>query len=357
MKILLTTGIYPPDIGGPATYAKILSDGLLKRGHKVSVVSFSSVMYLPKIIRHFAFMFKILINIKDVDIILAQDTVSVGLPSVLVSNALSIPIVIRVPGDFAWEQGVQRFSVKENIDDFQNKKYGFRVETLRKIQKFVVRSADFVITPSDYFLKIVSGWGVRPKNIKRIYNGVSIPEKIEEKKVTEKTVVSSGRLVPWKGFDLLIRSLKDSNYNLVIIGDGPDKERLVNIAKENNVLERVIFTGKLKREELLSYVLGSKVFVLPTSFESFSFMLVEAMMLGKPVVSFNIGNLKEIIDNGVNGILLEEKDPKILSQTIDGLIKDEELLKNMGTKAKEKSKEFSSEILIDNIENLFKKMI
>ena len=83
MKILIATGIYPPDIGGPATYSKLLFDELPKRGIKVSVLSFGEVRGYPKIIRHFIFFLKLIIRGSDCGVVLAQDPVSVGLPSLV----------------------------------------------------------------------------------------------------------------------------------------------------------------------------------------------------------------------------------------------------------------------------------
>src|SRR3989344_45899 len=126
-KILIATGIYPPDIGGPATYSKLLMDELPKRGFKVSVLSFGSVRHLPKLIRHLVYAWRLALMAIKYDVILAQDTVSVGLPAMIVSKIFRKKFLIRVPGDYAWEQAVQRFGVKETIDEFQKHSYGLRI--------------------------------------------------------------------------------------------------------------------------------------------------------------------------------------------------------------------------------------
>lgn len=357
MKILIATGIYPPEIGGPATYAVIVETEFKKRGHEVRVLPFRVVRKYPSLIRHFLFFLKVLKHAFWADIVLAQDTVSVGLPSLLACKILRKPIVVRVPGDFAWEQGVQRFGVKESIDDFQKKKYGFRVELLRSVQKFIVKKADFVMTPSDYFKSIVSLWGVLPKRLERVYNGVSIPENILPKVFSKKTIVSSGRLVPWKGFDTLIKCISKVDANLVIVGEGEDRKRLEDLVIENKVSDKVSFTGSLKREELLSFVSGSSLFVLPSSFESFSFQLVEAMMLGLTVVALDAGNLNEIIKNGENGVLIEKTKIENLPEILNSLLDDEGLRSKLSSSAKEDSKKFSIDKTVDEVENIFKKLL
>lgn len=357
MKILIATGIYPPEIGGPATYAFLVENELKKRGHEVFVLPFRVVRKYPTIIRHIFYFIKVCKKILWADIVLAQDTVSVGLPSLIASKITNKPIVIRVPGDFAWEQGVQRFGVKENIDDFQNKKYGFRVELLRKVQKFVVKKASFVITPSDYFKKVVFNWGVKSEKIICIYNGVSVPENITKKTFDNNTIVTAGRLVPWKGFDLLIKSIKNINADLLIIGDGEDKNRLEKLVKDLNVSDKVFFVGRLPREELLSYIKGSSLFVLTSSFESFSFQLVEAMMIGATVVALKAGNLSEIIKDKENGVLIEKNEIDNLSVILNSLLKDKELRDRLSSMAKDDSKKYSVSNTVDKLEKLFNNLI
>lgn len=357
MKILIATGIYPPEIGGPATYAVLVETELTARGHLVDVLPFRVVRNYPTVVRHILYFIKACRKVFSVDVILVQDTVSVGLPTMLAAKLFRKPIVVRVPGDFAWEQGVQRFGVKEGIDDFQKKKYGFRVELLRSIQKFVVQKANRVITPSDYFRGVVLGWGVANEKLQRIYNGVSIPQDIYPKKFNTKTIVSSGRLVPWKGFDLLIKLISRIDANLVIIGDGEDRKRLEALTQEYHVREKVLFTGSLPREEALSYIAGSDLFVLPSSFESFSFQLVEAMMLGSVVVALNAGNLNEIIHNGENGILIEEGDINLLSEKIRTLLNNQDVRKKLSHAAQEDAKKFNIHTTVDQLELMFKELI
>ncbi len=152
------TPLYPPEIGGPATYAQLLMHELPKRGVAVTMVKFSDFRHLPSGIRHAAIFWKLLWQSWRCDVIFAQDVFSVGFPAALVAKITGKPFVVRVPGDYAWEQGTQKFGVTESIDEFQTKKYSWRVEMLRKVQKFVVRSADEIIAPSAYFANLVSKW-------------------------------------------------------------------------------------------------------------------------------------------------------------------------------------------------------
>jgi glycosyltransferase involved in cell wall biosynthesis len=349
MKILVATGIYPPDIGGPATYSKLLFDELPKKGVEVEVLSFGEVRHLPKIIRHFVYLLKLLKKGKNIDLIFAQDTVSVGLPALFAAKILRKKFFVRVPGDYAWEQSVQRFGVKETIDDFQNKKYGWKVELLKKIQKITVDGADKVIAPSLYFQRLVSGWVKDKSKVYCIYNGIdlSIANKFPDIQYKPKTIISAGRMVPWKGFNILIEIMKDlPDWQLSIVGDGPQKEELLKFTKENNLENRVIFLGQIKREDLMKKLKESELFILNTHFESFAFQIVEAMAMGTPVITTNIGNLGEIIENGKEGILVTPDDKKAIMEAMENIsLNRNQILEE----AKIKSRRFSIENTLDEL--------
>lgn len=109
MKILIATGIYPPDIGGPAEYAKHLEEELTRLGHTVSVVSYSRLeKSLPFGLRHLVYFFRILARAFGAELFVTLDTFSVALPSVIVSRVFRKKNIIRVSGDFLWESYVER---------------------------------------------------------------------------------------------------------------------------------------------------------------------------------------------------------------------------------------------------------
>jgi glycosyltransferase involved in cell wall biosynthesis len=369
MKILIASGIYPPDIGGPATYSKLLKDKLPERGIQVDVLTFGEVRHLPKIIRHIAFFIKVISRSWSCDLIFAQDPVSVGLPSYLASFVMRKKFFIRVAGDYAWEQSTQRYGVKDSIDDFQNRSYGFKVSLLRAIQRFVVGRADTVFTPSIYFRNLVSAWNKNQKRVFHIYNGIDLQPITEGKNQAREsllipndaiTLVSIGRLVPWKGFFGVIDVLEDllltsSKYRLYIIGSGPDKEKLQEYISKKNLDGNIFLTGSVPREKVFSFLVASDIFVLNTFFESFSFQIVEAMHVGTPVISTNIGNISEIVENNKEGILVTPDDKLALTESILKILNNEQLRSKLVNSAKLKSKIFSIDNTLDNLCNFLVK--
>ncbi|MDP1719366.1 MAG: glycosyltransferase family 4 protein, partial [bacterium] len=376
-RLLIATGIYPPDIGGPATYTALLEGELPKRGFAVDHLAFTEYRKKPKIIRHLLYLWDCWKKVKNFDAIYAQDPVSVGLPALLAARLRGKKFFIRVAGDYAWEQAAQRFGVRDTIDDFSRfaesrearQKYPWQVKLLIKIQRFVVGRADLVITPSNYFRKLVGGWTKNPERVKTIHNGIDlkipnfypfgtspagrqfpIPNK------GNKTILSAGRLVPWKGFDFLIKLMANpelSDYKLRIVGDGPDKDRLAGIIKELHLENRVELPGEVNREAILKdYLPNAGIFILNTSFESFSFAVAEAMNAGIPIVATRIGSIPELVEDGKEGILVDPDNKEQILAAIKKISGDSDFRINLAFAAHIKAQEFSIDRTVDNLVKL-----
>ncbi len=359
MKILIATGVYAPDIGGPATYSKLLKDELPKHGIDVQVLSFGQVRHLPKIVRHFIYFLKVLKLGKRVDIIFTQDAVSVGVPSMLAARLLNKKFVVRLPGDYAWEQATQRYGVTDFIEEFQDRQYAIQVNFLKWVQRKIVKSADKVIVPSDYFKKIVISWGLSAKKVVRIYNGIEI--KTKEKIPTDvpdcNIIFSAGRLMALKGFSCLITLLsKLPDWHLVIAGEGPELQKLQKLAKEKSVFNRITFLGRISREEVLGWYKMADVFVLNSAFESFSFQVVEAMHSRIPVITTNAGALPELIDNGVHGLTVAPDDNVAILKGIQSVKEDTTKWKDMTEAATKKAETFSVDKTVESVSRLFKSL-
>lgn len=345
MKIVLATPLYPPEIGGPATDSASLANHLPALGMEAQVVPFREVRHLPKGFRHLVYGWRLYQAARSAAAIVAFDTVSVGLPSAIVALLARRRLIVRVPGDYAWEQGRQRFGVADSIDEFQKKRYGLRVELLRRIQRFVVKRAVLVVAPSDYFKRIVVGWGVQPSRVMRIYLGVDLGVSAEAPRdIPEgKTLFSAGRLVPWKGFSQLVELVPQlpEAWHLVIAGDGPMRGALEARATELGISSRVTFLGAVSHEAVLGWLKSTDAFVLNTSFESFSFQIVEAMASGIPVIATTAGNIPELITDGVEGVLCEPNDAEAFRHAIMSVTDEPGLWKDRTAAAKEKAATFS----------------
>lgn len=339
MHLLIATGLYPPEIGGPATYTKLLEERLPAQGIEVVVLPFRTVrIFLPGI-RHAVYFLLVIWKSLRADMVLVQDTVSTGFPVALASIITRKPYIVRVPGDYAWEQGVQRFGVTDSIEEFQKKRYGVRVRLLQRIQRFVVRRARRVIAPSEYLARIIAAWLPEPRHIDAIYNGIQIPETSAKRDTN--LIVTSGRLVPWKGFaDLIDIVARHADWTLVILGDGPEKEKLTEQARSLNAQYRVILPGQVANADARAWFDRASVFVLNSTYEGLSHTLIEAMAGGAPTIATNVGGNPEVIRAG-DGVLVAPRDPETLEKELTRLLSDTELRTRLGDAAALRARAFS----------------
>lgn len=333
MKLVIATPLYPPEIGGPATYSKLLEEGLPAHGIEVDLVKFSDVRYLPKLIRHYAYYRRVLKAARRADAVLALDPVSVGLPAMCAARRAGKPFVVKVVGDYAWEQGTQRFGITQSLDEFvKEKTVPFTVRFLRSIQTRVTRAADRVIVPSDYLKDIVTLWGISGEKIWRIYNGIALPEHLPEhqKKDGEFLIVSSGRRVPWKGFEAIERVAKQhANW-------------------------RVFIASGLPRDEALSWVKAADVFVLNSLYEGFPHALVEAMTLGTPVIATNIRGNRTLVVQGETGLLVSPENDSSLQEALMSVANDPAAARERALAAQKRMDQFALPHMLQSTAHLLK---
>ncbi len=369
MRILLATGIFPPEIGGPATYTKLIAEELTKLGHEVVVVTYgekSKVKIknvsrgLPKGIRHFVYFWKVLMHGKRADVIYAQDPVSAGLPALWAARLLRKKFLVRVAGDYAWEQGMQRFGVMDLLDDFVKKTYGTRVERLRRAQQKVARAAYRVIVPSEYLKRIVMTWGVSEDKIAVIYSVVEQHPLPDRKKAraalgfaeNDTILFSIGRLVPWKGFEMLVRIFpevkKQFQAKFVIVGDGPMREKLATSAKQNGV----IMTGAVSADRIAEYLVSADVFLLNTAYEGFSHQILEAFVAGTPVVTTLAGGNAEIVHDSENALVAPYNDEAAWTKALLRICGDQALRERLKIGGYASIGEYSVERMINKLQNI-----
>jgi len=357
LKILICSGIFPPDIGGPATYGAVMEKALKEKGLEVRVLVYSRIgKGLPKGLRHLWYFLRIMPAVRRADVVLALNAVSAGRPASFWAKVFKKKFVVRIVGDYAWEMAVAKGKTSLLIDDFQkNQKRGF----LHSVQVKTCRQADTVIVPSKYLAGIVKGWGIDKDKIKIIYNGVNFsPSDLSQQEARSKIgihgniILSIGRLVPWKGFRMLIkimpRLLELKQFTrLVIVGDGPDKKSLESMVKNMGLSQKVFLVGKKTKEELAIYLAAADIFVLNSGYEGFSHQILEAMTVGVPVVASATGGNKEVIKQGDNGFMVRYNDEFNLVEAIKTVWQDEKLKKELIENGKKTAQKFSPEKMIN----------
>lgn len=365
--ICVATPLYAPDIGGPATHVALLEYSLPRDQYELRIVKFSDVRYLPKIVRHIVYMARVIRAAKTARFVYALDPISVGFPALLAARALQKPFVLRVGGDYAWEQGVQRFGVNETLDEFvTHPQPSFPVRLLQRLQSYVARRAHTVVAPSEYLAGIITTWGVPVSRIKVIYSqpefaGSMLSRSDARKKLNiredEELVVSAGRLVPWKGFegvvDAVSRIRADRPVRLVIAGDGPARGELEAHVQFNRAEGFVTLLGQIPQQELTTWLAAADMTVLNTKYEGLSHLLLEAFVTRTPVITTPVGGNTELIEDEKTGLLVPYNDVDALAASITRLLLDRRFAAQLAEGAAASLERFSKDKALEQLDTLF----
>jgi glycosyltransferase involved in cell wall biosynthesis len=296
------------------------------------------------------------------DTVFALNIWSAGFPARIASRILKKKFIVKIVGDYAWEVAVGKGKTNLLLNDFQKSKKRGWIGMLYKFQGLICKGAHIIIVPSEYLADIVEGWGIPRVKIKVVYNGSDfkasplLKEQAKKKLgLTGNVLFTWGRLVPWKGFRMLIKimpQLAEVNQflRLVIVGSGPDKHILEAMIKNLRLERKVILAGRKNLKEVAEYLAAADLTVLNSGYEGFSHQILEAMIAGVPLITTNAGGNKEIIHQGQNGIMVKYNDEFNLIEVIRAVWNNPELQAHFIEEGKKTAAYFS-------VEKMFKETV
>lgn len=227
-----------------------------------------------------------------------------------------------------------------------------------------------IIAVSDQLRNAQIKMGISPDKVVTIYNGIDIAKFKKQDKykarsllglsMNEHVVGTISRLIPSKGIDIFLGALALQNRKRpikgLIIGDGPERPVLQNLAQELNLSDKVLFLGH--RTDIPMLLSALDVFILPSRQEGFGLVIPESLCLGLPVIASNTGGITEIIESGSNGLLFTPGNVEELSKHISTLMYNEELRDRLAKNGMESvSKKFSSEQMVKSTSLLYQNII
>ncbi|MDR3570875.1 MAG: glycosyltransferase [Candidatus Pacebacteria bacterium] len=307
MRIVIASGIYPPDIGGPATYTLELATRLAERGSSIEVVTYSKkqceqadatlpfsitrIVRRGKLINRIHFFRAAYRALEGADIVYTLDWFAAGLPVALAAKLRGAPYIVRVGGDYLWEQkylesGAQPVPLKVFYERGLYRRLSYYPAFA--IIRYVLSGASIVIFNSDAQRELYTRYYRLPQtHCLTIGNPVpSVPE--IKRDTVSKEFVFWGRLIVMKNIDSLLRAFAKarlpSEYTLAIIGDGPRKEELMTLAKALGSASRVRFQESLSLREVLERVKNARAFVLPSWTDIAPNQVYEALAIGLPTL-------------------------------------------------------------------------
>jgi glycosyltransferase involved in cell wall biosynthesis len=275
----------------------------------------------------------------------------------LLANAKGIPSVITTHAPFL-EPKLRKFYLRllVNINDLT---FG----------KVLLSMVDRIIVISNWEIKYLLKLSAKKEKIRVIPNGV--PKEFFRKvdgnsfrkkfNLHKKVILFFGRVHPVKGLDVLIKAvpLLSEEVNVVVVGPyEKDYYSELNSLIKSLKIENIVFTGPVKSlKEKIGVYSACDLFVLPSLREAFPLTLLEAMAIGKPVISSETNGAKEVIKDGYNGLFFKTGDPKDLANKINLLLSDRSMQRRLGENGKKVARNYTWDKIVDKIEDVYKEIV
>lgn len=330
MKVLIVSGIWPPDVGGPASHAPELAAHLVAGGHQVEVVTTADGPPQPEVyrvswvsrgipvaVRHLAVAEKVRSRAVGADVVYATSMIG---RAAVGSKAARRPLVIKLTTDEAFERAQRRGLYEGDMDVFQHTGGDLRVRALRRSRDAALRRATRVICPSEYLREMAIAWGVPPERAIVIPNPAPdlppLPTREEARSsfgVAGPLLAFAGRIGRQKALDVGLDAVgRVAGVSLLVAGDGPEREAMERLAPSSTR-----FLGSLPREGVLRLFRAADASLLSSTWENFPHTVVESLAVGTPVIATAVGGVPEVVSHGENGLLVPAGDAGALAAAIE----------------------------------------
>jgi glycosyltransferase involved in cell wall biosynthesis len=334
MRVLIVSGIWPPDVGGPASHAPDVAAFLQQHGHEPRVVTTAGVPPAPTPfpvewiarsaplgVRHARALAAIRRAARSADVVYSTGMFGRSGAGSLLART---PYVLKLTADPAFERARRRRLFDGSIAAFQHER-GARTLPLRAARDVIVRRAAHIVCPSAYLAELTAGWGVPAARVDVLPNPApdadGVPSR-EELRATlgfdGPTIVFAGRLTEQKALHVALDAARRAGIRLVIAGDGPDRARLESIGGAT-------FLGAQPRERVLELFRAADASILSSTWENFPHSVVESLAVGTPVIASAVGGVGEVVSDGENGLLVESGDAGALAAAIERFFDDDAL--------------------------------
>ena len=368
MNVLVVSGIWPPDVGGPASHAPDVADFLQARGHTVEVVTTADSAPAPRPylvhwvsrglpvgVRHVRGATLVAARARAADVVYTTGTFGRSAAGATLARR---PYVIKLTADPAFERSRRRGLVAGNVDQFQRSRGGIAVAALRLARDAELRRAAHVFTPSAYLRELAVGWGVAPERVSVLPNPSpalgELPARDELRRafaLNGATIAFAGRLTAQKSLERALDAVAQADgVELVIAGDGPDRGQLERHANELQLGDRVRFIGAQPRERVIELFRAADATILSSSWENFPHTVVEALAVGTPVLAMEAGGVAEVVEDGINGLLVPAGDTDALADAVRRYFSDADLREALRARAADSVARYAPERVFGDLE-------
>jgi glycosyltransferase involved in cell wall biosynthesis len=373
LRVLIVSGIWPPDVGGPASHAPELAEFLLRRGHAVEVVTTADAQpagqsyevrwvdrAAPAGVRHARVAAWIRERATHNDVVYATSMLG---RAVLGSTLARRPVVVKLVADEAYERARRWGLFDGDLDAFQRFRGGVRVRLLRKARDRALRRVDHLVCPSGYLAALAVGWGVPQERVTVLPNAAPslpvLPDRDEARKrlgVEGLALAFAGRITKQKSLGVALDALaRVEDASLLVAGDGPDLPDVRRRAAELGLDGRVRFLGPLDRVAVLTLFRGADASLLTSSWENFPHTVVEALAVGTPVIATRVGGVPELVRDEENGLLVPPGDVDAVARAARRLIGEPGLRERLAAAAAASVEQLEPETVYARLEEILRR--
>ena len=351
MRVVVVSGIWPPDVGGPASHAPALADALVEAGHTVEVVTTADLAPdtqpypvhwvardRPAPLRHLAVAREVRRAAQGADRVYATTMVR---RAALGSALGRRPLVVKLVADEAYERERRAGRFAGTLEEFQAERRGLRLRFLRATRTAALRRARCIVVPSAYLRQIAIGWGLDPSRVDVVPNPApEVPEHPTRDEARATLGIDgfalgvAGRLTAQKALgDTLEALARVPDVALLVLGDGPERAELERRAGELGLADRVRFLGAGTRDDVIALFRAVDAALLTSAWENLPHTLLEALATGTPVIATAVGGIPEVVRDGENGLLVPPRDIAAIASAIDRLVHDDALRASLAAAA------------------------
>jgi glycosyltransferase involved in cell wall biosynthesis len=375
VNVLVVSGIWPPDVGGPASHAPALARHLHARRHGVEVVTTAAAAppsepfpvhwvrrSLPRGVRHADVVRLVARHSHRADVVYATSMVRRAAAG---AGVVRRPLAVKLVADEAFERAQRGGEFSGTLEEFQSLPGGRRLRALRSSRSAALRRAVLVLSPSAYLREIALGWGLDPARVIVVPNPAppvpALPPRDElraELGVDGTVLAFAGRLTLQKALDLALDALREvPQVTLLVLGDGPDRGRLERGAAERGLGGRVRFLGAGSRDDVLRLFSAADAALLTSAWENLPHTVLEALAVGTPVIATAVGGVPEVVRDGENGLLVPPASPEALRHAVERFRDDAALRARLRAAAAPSVAHLAEEPLLERIERLLEDVV
>jgi len=339
--------------GGGEKWHLEMSVGLHKKGHKTFLVTNKKSVLFRKAVNHNLTSYNIRItNFSFLNPYKLYLLYRFFKKNKVQSIIFNLPNDLKIGGIAARLAGVEKIIYRRGSAIPVSNSISNRILFRKIVNRIIANSEETKNTILQNNRKLIS-----PQRIKVIYNGLEFPEFKQRSAKVKRDIVfgNMGRMVQQKGQDILIEiavylQKRLPYFQIVVAGEGPLKSSLIKLAKQKGVGSNFEFVGFI--EDTWGFMQRIDIFLLPSRWEGFGYVLVEAMACGKPVVAFNVSSNPELVRNNYNGFLSEPDDIRDFADKAYKLAADPGLVAKMGSNGKTFAEQnFRLSKKVDEVEN------